>query len=196
MNAKQLKFLTLFEQMCAADPGKDATVKKSLPGFLSLDYALATDVWEYLCTTRETEIAKNKQLAVVLGIDVLDLFYRKAAPKSVKTLTESPVLRRAVYQYAPITADGTAFSILIDLLLGAKTAAADDIFKCLVKNEQIAYGAFLKKLLERLFIEILKKNPAKKIEMPRKLSALLLTYVAKIKTDERAMLEQRIRETM
>ena len=32
--------------------------------------------------------------------------------------------------------------------------------------------------------------------MSRKLSALLLNYIAKIKTDERAMLEQRIKELM
>ena len=54
----------------------------------------------------------------------------------------------------------------------------------------------MKELLERVFIEILKKNPSKKLEMSRKLATLLLSYVSKIKTDERAMLEQRIRERM
>ena len=77
-----------------------------------------------------------------------------------------------------------------------KTAPAEEFFKCLVKNERIAYGPFMKTLLERVFIELMKKNPAKKMEMPRKLGTLLLAYIAKIKTDEKAMLEQRVRETL
>ena len=84
----------------------------------------------------------------------------------------------------------------MDLLSNNKTDPAEDIFKCVVKNERIAYGPFMKELLERVFIEILKKNPSKKLEMSRKLATLLLSYVSKIKTDERAMLEQRIRERM
>ena len=53
----------------------------------------------------------------------------------------------------------------------------------------------MKRVLEQVFVELLKKNPAK-IEMSKKLSTLLLTYIRNIKTDERAMLEQRIREIM
>ena len=80
--------------------------------------------------------------------------------------------------------------------MGNKTDVAEEYFKCLVKNERIAYGPFMKEVLERLFIEILKKNPAKRVEMSRKLSSLMTTYIGKIKTDERSMLAQRVKETM
>lgn len=196
MNAKQLKYLTLFEEMSKADPSQEATVKKYLPSLLSLDYALALEAWEYICTTREQQCIKDEKAASVLGGYSLGIFCDKALPKTVKALSDCPAIRRTVYQYSSSVNDGYAFSILVDALLGNKTDYADEIFKCLVRNERIEYGPLMKKLLERLFIEILKKSASKKIEMSRKLSALLLTYVSKIKTDERAMLEQRIRENM
>lgn len=196
MNPKQLKYLSLFEQMSQSDPLSDTAIKKFMPAFLNLDYALAAEAWDYLCTTREDKLAADPKAALALGGNVFDMFYKKAAQKAVKTLADLPAVRRAVYQYSPTASENTAFNVMIDLLNSNKTDAAEEIFKCLVKNENIKYGAFMKALLERLFIEILKKNPSKKIEMSRKLSTLLLAYVAKIKTDERAMLEQRIRETM
>lgn len=196
MNAKQLKFYSLFEDMSKADVLLDATAKKFMTSFLNLDFALALDVWDYVCTAHEGKLAQSKETAETYGSVVLDMFVKKGAPKTVKAINDLPAVRKAVYQYALVPDGGTAFGILVDLLSANKTDAADEIFKCLVKNERIEYGPLLKAVLERLFIEILKKNPSKKIEMSRKLSALLLSYVQKIKTDERAMLEQRIRETM
>lgn len=196
MSPKQLKFLQTFEQMSKADSLEEATVRKYMTSFINLDFSLALDAWDYLCTTREDTLVKNNDAAKVLGGAMLDLFYGKAAQKTVKALADAPAVRRAAYQYSPAAAQGTAFNILVDLLSANKTDSAEDILKCLVRNESISYGPALKAVLERLFIEILKKNPSKKLEMPRKLSSLLITYVSKIKTDERAMLEQRIRETM
>ena len=196
MNPKQLKYHSLFEQMAQSDPMTEASAKKFLPQFMTLDFQLALDVWDYLCTTREELLMKDKNAGLLLGDNALDLFYRKSAPKPVKCLFETPAVRRAVFQYSPTANDGIAFNALVDVLVANKTAYAEEAFKCLVKNERIAYGPFMKALLERVFIEILKKSTSKKLEMNRKLAALLLTYIGKIKTDERAMLEQRIRETM
>ena len=196
MNPKQLKYLTLFEQMGKNEPVSEESVKKYFPAFINLDYALAVDVWDYLSTTREAEISAKPEQAKLLGDSALDLFYKKVAQKAVKAIADLPAVRRAVYQYSPAAGSGTAFGILVDLLSANKTDQAEEIFKCLIKNERIQYGPVLKSVLERLFIEILKKNPSKKLEMSRKLATLLLSYVSKIKTDERAMLEQRIRERM
>ena len=52
----------------------------------------------------------------------------------------------------------------------------------------------MKTLVEKLFVEILKKNNNTRIAVPKKVSALLLSHIAKIKTDERALLEQRLKE--
>ena len=196
MNAKQLKYLSVFENMAKADILAEETAKKYFPTLLNLDYALALDVWDYVCTTREEKLAANKELGRIFGGTVFELFYKKGATKTVKAFADAPVLRRTVFQYSPAASEGAAFTLMADLLAANKTDAADEIFKCLVKNDRIAYGPYMKALLERVFIELMKKNPAKRMEMPRKLATLLLTYVAKIRTDERPMLEQRIRETL
>lgn len=196
MNAKQLKFLSVFEEMSRAGFTDEATVKKHFPAVLRLDFALALDLWDYICSAYENDLAASKDVAALLGGTVADMFYKQAAQKTVKALADLPSVRRAVYQYSPRAGEGVAFGILVDLLSANKTDAADDLLKCLLKNGDVPYGPTMKKLLERVFIELMKKNPAKKMEMPRKLATLLLSYVSKIKTDEKAMLEQRIRETM
>ena len=196
MNSKQLKYLTLFEEMSKADVLSENTAKKYLSSFINLDFTLALDVWDYVCTTRESALNKNEAAAVTWGVNALKAFYAQNAQKTVKALCDNAVVRRAVYQYCNFSTDNEAFNILTDLLLSNKLAPAEEIFKCLVKNERIEYGPFMKNLLERLFIEILKKSSTKKIEMSRKLASLMLTYVGKIKTDEKAMLTQRIKEIM
>ena len=196
MNSKQLKYLTLFEEMSKSDVGSEATAQKYVTAFINLDFSLALDVWDYVCTTRESQMAKNEAIAATWGANALKKFYTQNSQKTLKTLCDNAVVRRAVYQYCAAATENEAFTILTDLLLSNKLVPAEEILKCLVKNERIEYGPFMKNLLERLFIEILKKSASKKIEMSRKLAALMLTYVGKIKTDEKAMLTQRIKEIM
>ncbi len=196
MNAKSLKYMQLFENFVKTDFLIDKkTLQKSMKGFLDLDYALAVEVWDYLATTRESGLQNDKKIAAVLGELMFGVFYARAATKCVKAVCDIPSIRRAVYQHSPEAGKNDNFTALVDLLAGGKVDAADEILKCLIKNERIRFGETMKRVLEQLFIELLKKNPAK-IEMSKKLSTLMLTYIRKIKTDERAMLEQRIREIM
>ena len=196
MNAKELKYTSILESTFKDDFLTEAVAKKSFTSLLNLDFALAQNLWEYVCTAYESDLAKNEEVATVYGDIIFNAFYTKGAPKTVKALTDIPALRRAVFTYSPKADRGNAFGIMVDLLVGNKTVPADDIFKCLVKNERINYGPFMKELLERLFIELMKKSATKKLELSRKLGTLLLTYVSKIRTEERAMLEQRIRERL
>ncbi len=196
MNAKTLKYMQLFENFVKTDFLIDKkTLQKSMKGFLDLDYALAVEVWDYLVTTRESQLINDKKLASVLGELMFGVFYERAATKCVKAVCDAPSIRRAVYQHSPEAGKNDNFNVLVDLLAGGKTDAADEILKCLIKNERIRFGETMKRVLEQLFVELLKKNPAK-IEMSKKLSTLMLAYIKKIKTDERPMLEQRIREIM
>ena len=196
MNAKQFKYLQTFAQYVQDGLTDEKATKKHLSTLLQLDYALALDTWDYICTACEQEIAASEEKGKLFGSTIFSLFYDKNAQRTVKALLELPQVRKAVFAYSPSANGGLAFSLLIDALVANKTETAEEYFKCLVKNERIAYGPFMKEVLERLFIEILKKNPSKRVEMSRKLSALMMTYIGKIKTDERAMLLQRVKETM
>lgn len=195
MNSAQLKFFQMFADFARSDIEDAKSLEKSVKGFLALDYPRAVDVWEYLTATYEAELADPAK-ALLYGDSIYKIFKSKAASKVSKTIMDVPSVRRAVFQYCPNIGEGDYFNMLVDLLVMNKVAAADEILKCVSKNTNnvMGYGPYMKAVLERLFIEILKRSDTKRIEMSRKLSALLLGYISKIKTDERAMLEQRIRE--
>ncbi len=197
MNAKQIKFLTIFSKLSKCiDNMTESAFTTHFKSLLALDYTLACDAWEYFCTTLETESTKNSTCAHVLGEAVFNLFYDHAPSKCAKVIYDIPVIRRTVFQYNKKAFEGYGFSILVDTLMANKIAEGEELLKLLTKKSVKDYGKIMLALQDRIFIEILKKNPNKKIEMPKKLSTLLLTYIAKIKTSEKSMLEQRIREIL
>ena len=197
MNAAQLKFLQMFADFARIDINDTAAVEKQFKSFLNQDYSRAVDLWDYVLATYESKLTDPK-VAQVFGVKLYKLFKAKSAPKAQKLLLDDPYVRRAIFQYGPNYGDGEFFNLVVDLCVMNKTAQAEEIFKCAVKNtnSKQTFGAYMQSVVERLFIEILKRSTSKRVEMSRKLSALLLNYIAKIKTDERAMLEQRIKELM
>lgn len=195
MNAKQLKFLELFAAFAKTEPTDEKGLLKCFKALLEHDFLQAADVWEYLIVENE-ELLSDKKTAQLIGDKIFNLFFHKAQTKTIKAICDSAPIRRALYQYSPSAGDGELFLILSNLFCTNKIDDADNILKCLVKNtaSKKTFGIMMKEHLERLFIELLKKSGGQKIEMSRKLSTLLLGYITKIKTDERAMLEQRIKE--
>ncbi|MCL2862154.1 MAG: hypothetical protein FWE22_07065 [Firmicutes bacterium] len=195
MDTKKFKFLQTFERFIQVDFFSDKDIlMKNMKTFLSLDFSQAVDVWVYLITTREKDLEKNARIALMLGDDMFNLFFENNSQKCLKALSDEVMLKKAVYQYCANSLSGENFKVLVNLIVGNKLELADEILKCVIKNEKIKFGEVMKKLLETVFIELLKKNP-QKIVLNKKQTELLLGYVKKIKTDERAMLEQRIKET-
>lgn len=197
MNAKNLKFMQLFENLVSVDytANKEHTLK-SIKKLMDLDYLLAVDVWDYIATVKEDTIIKDNAFNVIATEDILKVMYNQASTKCIKAINDTASIRKIIYQYSSKAVDGYAYECLATLMVGNKLVQAEEILKFLVKNEQCQkqFGAMLKKLLEHIFVELLKKNPSK-IDMPKKLCTLLLTYVNKVKTDEKALLIQRINET-
>ena len=194
MNAKEIKFLELFEEFSKIDINLDKiAIGKMLKKFMDLDLNLAVNVWEFLASSKEAKLASDEKLAELVGFEFLNLFFVKNNARTIKAIVDIASVRRAVYQYSKNAGSEKALVILVDFLASNKIAQAEEVLKVLVKNTRIHYGKTLKTVLEKVFIELLKKNPAK-IEMNKKLAELSLTYIAKIKTEEKAMLEQRIKE--
>lgn len=195
MNAKDLKFLELFEAFVNINYLEDATgVEKLFNKFIALDFDDGLKMWEYLATTKGTELNKNTRFATLMGYNIFNKFYTKTPTKCIKAMIADINLRKVVFTYSPMAGKENAFNILVNLVVGAKIKEADDFFKALIKNEHINLGETLKLVIEQIFVELLKKDPTK-ISMNKKQSELLITYVRKIKGDEKALLEQRIKET-
>jgi len=195
MNSKEIKFLELFEEFSKIDIISDKlSLSKVLKKFMDFDYAMAVNVWEYLATSKEERLIADVKFASVIGFDFLNQFYTRAGAKCIKIISDNPSIRRAVYQHAKEAGDEKALQIMVDLIVAGKLPVANEFFKCVAKNPRIHYGQTIKAILEKVFIELLKKNPSK-IVMSQKVADLFLEYIYKIKTEEKAMLEQRIKET-
>ena len=197
MNAKQLKFLKQFASLARVDVITDEkALLAAMKDFLELDYQSALDVWEYLTIDKEGTLAEDGKVAEVFADKIYALLLKKNALKTTKAVNDLPSIRRAVFQYSPTADKGAFFDIAVDLSVNAKVAAVDEILKCTVKNTAMesTFGQYMKHLIERLFIELLKKSPTKQIVLNKKMTAMLLSHIAKIKTEERSLLEQRIRE--
>lgn len=192
-----MKFLKQFASLSRVDVVTDEkTLLGNMKAFLELDYQSALDVWEYLTTDKEGTLAEDSAVAEVFADKIYSLFVKKNALKTNKVVTELPSVRRAVFQYSPTADKGAFFDIAVDLSVNAKVAVVDEILKCMVKNTAMSstFGQYMKHLIERLFIEILKKSPTKQIVLNKKMTVMLLSHISKIKTEEKSLLEQRIRE--
>lgn len=197
MNAKQIKHYELLNGFFTSDMLKPAAVDKYFGELLKLDYSFAEDLWEYMLIRNDSDL-KNQAVATLYIDRVFAMFESAASAKLLKTVTDKSVIGRAVYSFSPSVADGTMFDMTVNLLVANKVDAVESAFKNIVKNEAMSksFGGYMIKFLDKFFIEMMKKNPQRKVELNRRQSALLMTYVQKVKGDEKAMLVQRVKEVL
>lgn len=197
MNAKQIKQYEILSEFFSSDMLKQAAVDKYFGAMLKLDYAFAEDLWEFMLVKNDADLKKH--VFASLYVDrVFDMFLEAAAPKTAKTVVDRPVINRAVFGFSPTADKGEKFNIPLNLLLANKVDAVDSIFKNLSKNELMnkSFGQYLLEFIDKFFIEVMKKNAQRKVELNRKQSTLLMSYAQKVKGDEKAMLVQRIKEIL
>ena len=184
MNANRIRFYNLFAEICREPSASKLT--KNMSALAGLDFAAAAEVWDYFATVNPDD--------PIYGEEVFRLFYSKSAKATVKLVKENPSIRKSVFGLSPSVAEGVLLSVVSDSLLSGKTEEADELIRCVFKNASVTFGAYMKALVEKLFVEILKKNNNSRIVINKKVTAPLLSHIARIKTDERALLEQRLKE--
>ena len=194
MNAKQIKFYETVHGFFSSDMGAKS-IDKYFGAMLKLDYTSAEDLWEYMLTCREKELSDGAFTKLYVD-KVFSLFFASSASRTLKTIVDRPVISNAVFRYSPSVTDGELFALPINLLVSNKADIVDGLLKLVAKNEAmgVSFGEYMIKFLDRFFIEVMKKNAQRKVELNRKQSTLLLSTVQKVKGDERAMLVQRVKE--
>lgn len=197
MNAKQIKHYEILSEFFNSDILKQAAVDKYFGALLKLDYAFAEDLWEFMLIRSDADL-KNIAVARLYIDRAFELFYSANSAKALKTVVDRPVVQRAVFAFSPSAADGEMFNLPVNLLVANKTETVDSILKNIAKNDAmgVSYGEYMIKFLDKFFIEMMKKNAQRKVELNRKQSALLMSLVQKVKGDERAMLVQRVKEVL
>ena len=195
MTAKEQKFLNLvFTAAKHSLPADAASYYKTVDALISFDYSSAVLVWEYFMTEEDGRMAENPALAAVLTDGTESIFEKKAGSRFVKLLTDSHTVRDGIYRRSP-TALKRAETIgyAAQLMLSGKTEESDDILKSAMKNASGDFGPFMAAVVDRLIIELTRKNPNKP-SFPKKLAAQVLSFSEKIKGPEKAFIAQRIRE--
>ena len=197
MNAKQVKQYEIFSEFFNSDMLKAAAVDKYFGAMLKLDYTYAEDLWEFMLIRNDADL-KNLAFAKLYIDRIFELFLKANAAKVQKTLIDRTVIGRAVFGFSPTADSGELFNIPINLLVANKVDTVDAIFKNVIKNEAMkrSFGKYMIEFLDKFFIEMMKKNAGRKVELNRKQSTLLMSYAQKVKGDEKAMLVQRIKEIL
>lgn len=197
MNAKQIKHYEILSDFFAADMLKQAVVDKYFSNLLKLDYSFAEDLWEFMLIRNDADLKKAPVAALYID-SVFRMFYASSSKNALKTVIDNDTVERAVFTFSPSVADGELFDLAVNMLVSNKIDVVDGILKFVSKNEAMAcsFGGYMIKFLDKYFIELTKKNAQRKVELGRKQSALLMTYVQKVKGDEKAMLVQRVKEVM
>ena len=200
MNTKQLKFYQILKEINTLNVFTDSKrLLDCINKAIVLDYYSAVEIWEFLILDNEDALAKDIPLAFILCDKITEVFEAKANVKYVKTLSENTTVCRAVYQYSP-TCLGKSGAIVnaAGYLASSKLDISDQILSSAFKNNsnKKTVGEFMKAVVEKLFIELLKKSTDGKVRLARKTSDFLLGYVNKIKTPEKALLIQRLKETL
>ena len=193
MTAKEIKYMGILKRYFAAGQNNDEKEYVAvMNAALEFDYASAVRLWEYALAESEASMTDSSHARVLADVTEA-VFEKKNAARLARTIAESAPVRNAIYRYSQTAltrAEPTGY--LASALVTGKTAEAEEIMKCAVRNASGDFGPFLLAAVERVIIELLKKNA--KSPMPKKLSALLLAYADKIKGDEKALIYQRIRE--
>lgn len=197
MNSKQVKYYEILSEFFASDMLRPAAVEKYFGAMLKLDYGYAEELWEFMLIRNEADI-KNPVIASLYIDSVFNMFFAVNSAKSLKTVIDNAVIKRAVFQYSPIITDGELFMLPVNLLLSNKIAAVDELLKLISKNEaiKISFGEYMIKFLDKYFIEVMKKDGQRRVKLTSKMSSFLLSVVQKVKGDERSMLVQRVKEVM
>lgn len=197
MNAKIIKHYELLDEFFRADMLKPAAVDKYFGALLKLDYLFAEELWEYMLIRNDADL-KNPKFAELYVDLAIKLFIESNESRTVKTLTDKPVIQRAVFGFSPTADSGVLFDIPVELLAANKVDTVDAMLKNVMKNEMMksSFGKYMIGFLDKFFIEMMKKNAQHRVELNRKQSAFLMNLVQKVKGDERAMLVQRVKEVL
>ena len=194
MNIKSYKFYKGIFDLASSDYiNNPAAVGAFFKGALEFDFDVAAELWEYLITDAIASKVAPAKASAALGENALDLFLKKNVLRTYRLTVENEAMTNVLYSM-PEKLGGGASGVLIYFLMGNKLPDADIIIKAMQKSP--SYGASMKGVVETLFAEIKKKTGSVKVTMPKKTAEFLLSNIAKIKTSEKALLEQRIKEIL
>jgi len=196
MDKKRLTYLQLFGEMAKVDIVDSVMLKRKIESILAFNYDCGLEAWEFLCESYEEQLAKDRRFAECVGNGILGLFYENNLQKTLKAIKEVPAIGRAIFVYNPLADKDLPQVIVAEWLMSGKYDLVEMVFGLLQKNKRIEFGDYITVMVGYAIGEIIEQCKANntRISMPRKMSDLLLKFVAKLKGADKALLQQRIKE--
>lgn len=200
MNTKQKTILDLIFELSSHDyVTSHLHIKIFFDKLLAVGLGEAVEYYCYLTAKHQNDYIKNEQFAAALCDGVFSQMYKKEGQRALKALGDDPEFLRSVYTYSSAAADGELLEYLLNAVYTQKFDRAQDIMRALMKNKRIdGFGQAMKALADSVITEAFRRaaKEGKKASLPRSVSAFLLESAQRIKSTERAVVEQRIKEIM
>lgn len=196
MDKKKLTYLQLFSQMAKIEITDTIALKRKVQSIVEFNYDYGIEAWEFLIESYEDQINADNRLAECIGNGILGIFYENNAQKTLKIIKEVPAISRTVFMHNPLADKDLLQVIVAEWLMGAKYDAVEFAFSLLQKNKRIEFGNYITIMVGYAISETIEncKANGNRIAMPRKMSELLLKFVARLKGPDKALLQQRIKE--
>ena len=192
MTSKEYRKYQLINEIIGIDP-QGEVVMDLLFQLLPLDASVALDMWEYKLDQHESQLG-DVAISRALEGNVFEMFYTSAETKLKQAIMSSTPLVKLVYGCCVTAASGKNLVMLTTLFLATKLTAVEEMFKGLARNPHINYGEAMRAVVDDIFVTYCNKNGVKIPVLNKKQSKLLMTYIAKIKGPNKALLTQRIKE--
>jgi len=151
-----------------------------------IDFATATEVWEYKLT---------KDINAFGSIDVFAMLESISESKLKAAVLSSPSLSKLIYGASPISCTGANLAFLASLIVGSKITEAEEILRSVKNNPTGDFSERMKAVVDATFELSMGKTGTKKATLNHKQTILLFDFVSKMKTGAtKNLLTQRLKE--
>ncbi len=158
---------------------------------LNYDFDTAVNLWEYLLEKYDKVFCAIKQANAALSTDTLKLFYDKSLSKTLKMLSENAVIKKYLLTLSSAAFDEVIKNTVAQAVMGNRTENADEYLKFLCRHEE--FGKIMIEILTAIREKLLLKD-TKYLRLTNKQATYLNVYATKIRTSDRAVVLQRIKE--
>lgn len=160
---------------------------------IAVDYGFGAEVWDYYLTINDKQLAAGT--AIDLLVERTSAVFKKADESRFgRVLSENDAIRNAYYRYASGIFNDSLAGNIANLLASNKVDAVDAILKMICKNPDCGFSDFLYSIVDKQISILREKSKDGKISMQKKVRALIMDYVKKLKASQAILINQRLKE--
>lgn len=159
---------------------------------INYDFDIAVSLWEFYLEKYETVFLKVKKTNQCLSIDALEVFLQKSEQKTTKAICSSAILKKYLLGESDVAFSPYVINYVVSAVIAGKMETADVFVKSLLKHEK--FGKIWMEILSQTREKLLAKHHGATLRLPPKTTNYFNSYAQKIKSSEKAVLLQRIKE--